>query len=278
MKTLLQGMRICQYQLRVLSRNYKIYTVPVCMLIYMRNTMIPLRQLLTSVNENAVPCLLPFLFNDGLLTALMFAGVLLFYTDAPFYDSHQLFVVMRSGVSRWCLGQALYVISVSVGYMCFLTAMSVVVLLPQITFSGEWGRVWTTLAYSDAGYESGLVFGVSANILKHYSPWTAVCTAFFLGFLLCCFYGFCMWCLNLYLGKIVSLVIVLASVCLVTRVQFFPSWVVYLVPDAWVDLAYLSEYAPHGITVSRAVFLLVTGILCLAALALWKTSRSDIAK
>ena len=90
----------------------------------------------------------------------MFAGVLLFYTDAPFYDSHQLFVVMRSGVSRWCLGQALYVIAVSVGYMCFLTAMSVVVLLPQITFSGEWGRVWTTLAYSDAGYESGLVFGV----------------------------------------------------------------------------------------------------------------------
>lgn len=278
MKRISQVMKICQYQIRILSRNYKIYTIPVCIFIFMINAVAPLRDFLNQTNENATPFLFPFLFSDTWFAALLFGGVLLFFIDAPFYDKQQLFVVTRSGVGKWTVGQGLYVFAISFFYMIFLLFMSVILLLPKLSLSGEWGRVWTTLVMTDAAEQLGFTGGLSGDIIFNYSPLQVTFLVFALGVLICTFYGLLVWCLNLYVGKIVSLVIALFSICLVTRVQFFPSWVMYLVPSGWANISSLSSYAQHRITIERAVLMLVFGIACLAIIAYQKTARYDIAK
>lgn len=278
LKQFWDAVRICRYQLQILKGNYKLYLLPVCLFVFMWNELLPIRDFLFSVNENASPFLLPFLFNDVTLTAAIFAGAVLFFTDAPFYDKHQLFVIMRSGTVKWVLGQILYVFAVSAVYMLFLVGMSLLMLVPKLGLNAEWGRVWTTLSLTDAGSLFGLTFGVSDLIIFGYHPVAAMLLVVLLGFLICSLYGFCLWCLNLYTGKTVSLVITLASILLVTRVRYFPNWVMYLVPSAWADLSNLSKYANHGIDVPRAILILITGCLCLAGLAFYKTVHSDIAK
>lgn len=278
MKVFIKIIRICQYQLRILSRNYKIFTIPVCMTIFMWNALNPFRDFLISVNEKATPFLFPFLFSNKYLAALMFAGVVLFFIDAPFYDKHQLFVVMRSGKEKWILGQALYIVSVSVLYMIFLVIMSVIMLIPHIMFGKDWGRIWTTLAVTDATYDMGTPFNVSGKILFKYSPIQAIMIVFGLGILICAFYGFFMWCLNLFFGKIISLSVTLASIILVIRIQYFPAWVMYVVPSAWADLSVLSEYAFHKISIFRAAIILILAILCLGIISFYKTLHSDIAR
>ena len=88
MKVLSQARRICGYQLRILRGNYKLYLIPVCLFVYMLNELIPIRDFLFSVNEKASPFLLPFIFNDVMLTASIFVAAMLFFRDAPFYDKY----------------------------------------------------------------------------------------------------------------------------------------------------------------------------------------------
>lgn len=278
MNFFLQGIRICQYQLCILSKNYKIYTIPVCMFIFMWNALLPLREFIILAGVKATPYLLPFLFNDKFLCSLMFAGILLFFIDAPFYDKQQLFVIIRTGVTKWILGQVLYILCISIFYMCFLVMMSILILVPHITFDTNWNQIWITLAVTDAGYSLGIPFSVSTSIIYNYTPIYAMLLTFLLGFLICTFYGFCVWLLNLYFGKIISLVIVLASIVLVTRIKYLPSWVMYFVPSAWVDLSNLSQYASHRISITKAITILIVGILLLIIIIFIKTMRSDIAK
>lgn len=278
MKTLLQSFRVCEYQLRTLSKNYKIYTIAICMSIFMWNDMEVLRIFMSSVHENASPFLFPFLFTDEFLTALMFTGILLFFIDAPFYNKDQLFVVMRSGIRKWCLGQILYIPIISFFYTLFLSVLSILVMFPHISFSSDWGKIWTTLAVTDAVSEFAMPFFVPTSTIYSYTPLQALLLVLLLSVLICSFYGFAMWCFNLYFGKTLSFVLVLASVFLVTRIRYLPPWLMYLTPSAWANLGVLSEFSFHGISVSRALTILLLGNLCLGTLAFFKTTHMDLAK
>lgn len=278
MKTILQSLSICVYQLRILSRNYKLYALPVCLFVFMWNALEPLRNFVSSVGVDATPFLFSFLFDDIFLCPLLFAGILLFFTDAPFYDKQQLFVVLRCQAFRWSLGQIIYVFVISVFYTGFLLFLSILILFPHLSFKGDWGKIWTTLAITGAGSELGLSFGVSKSVLFDYTPLQAVALTFLLVVLICSLYGFLMWCLNLYLGRAISLILVLASICLVIRIRFLPTWLTYLCPSSWADLAGLSEYALHGLSLPTALVILLIGNIFLAVLAFFKTIHSDIAK
>ena len=276
MKVLSQARRICGYQLRILRGNYKLYLIPVCLFVYMLNELIQIRDFLFSVNEKASPFLLPFIFNDVMLTASIFVAAMLFFIDAPFYDKYQLFVIMRGGTSEWVLGHIMYIFSVSILYMLCLTGISILIIFPNVCLSGEWGRIWTTLALTDAGEQFGLSFGVSGYLIFEYRPLEAMFLVGGLGFFICSFYGLCLWCLNLCVGKIISFVTVSASIILVTRIKYLPEWIMYLTPSAWMDLNNLSKYARYEIDVVRAFIILVLGCLCLSGIAYYVTVHSDI--
>lgn len=195
---------------------------------------------------------------------------------APFYDKYQLFVIMRGGTSEWVLGHIMYIFSVSILYMLCLTGISILIIFPNVCLSGEWGRIWTTLALTDAGEQFGLSFGVSGYLIFEYRPLEAMFLVGGLGFFICSFYGLCLWCLNLCVGKIISFVTVSASIILVTRIKYLPEWIMYLTPSAWMDLNNLSKYARYEIDVVRAFIILVLGCLCLSGIAYYVTVHSDI--
>ena len=114
MKTIWYGLKVCLYQLRILSKNYKIYTVPICLFIFMKSFLDPLNEFLVETGEQITPFLFPFFLNGRFCAALVFAGILLFFMDAPFYDKEKLFVMIRCGRAKWVIGQVFYIITVSV--------------------------------------------------------------------------------------------------------------------------------------------------------------------
>lgn len=171
-----------------------------------------------------------------------------------------------------------YIVCISFLYMLFIFFLSIFVLMPQIDVSGEWGRIWTTLSVTDAGFQFGITVGVSEVILFHYTPWEAVILVYILGSMICIFYGFLVWCLNIYWGRMISIVVSLASILLVTRVRFLPGWLMYLVPTGWMDISNLSEYTTHGITIQKSVLMLIITIIALAVIVYRRMSRIDIAK
>ena len=149
MKMILYSLKVCLYQIRIMSKNYKIYTIPVCLFIFMKSFLDPFREFLIASGEKATPFLFPFFLNGKFCAAVVFAGIVLFFVDAPFYDKDKLFVMIRCGRAKWVTGHFFYIIFVSIGYMLCWVGISVLMLIPRIDFSNEWGRVWTTLALTD---------------------------------------------------------------------------------------------------------------------------------
>lgn len=170
MKMILYSLKVCLYQIRIISKNYKIYTIPVCLFIFMKSFLDPFREFLIASGEKATPFLFPFFLNGKFCAAVVFAGILLFFVDAPFYDKDKLFVMIRCGRTKWITGQFFYIIFVSIGYMLCWVGISVLMLIPRIDFSNEWGRVWTTLALTDKAYELGLSFYVTPELVMNYQP------------------------------------------------------------------------------------------------------------
>lgn len=261
-----------------MCNGYKLFVMPICLMIFMLNGMLPFRKFLKDVGECASPFLFPFLFSDVILSALIFATALPFFTEAPFYDRQQCYLIVRSEISEWVLGQIFYVIAISFMYASFLLVLSLLLMLPYISFQAEWGRVWSTLALTNAETEYAVPFSVSSKVIFEYTPWKAMGITFLLVVLICSFYGFSQWYLNLYVGKSIGLAVTLFSALLVIRVRYFPGWVMYLTPAGWADLSNLSEYTSHGISFGKAITILMTGILLLVILVFHKTIHSDIAK
>lgn len=278
MKTVRCGWKICLYQLRILSKSYKLYTVLICLFIFMKSFLKPLQEFLMETGEKVTPFLFTFFMNGQFCAALVFAGVLLFFIDAPFYDKEKLFVMIRTGRKKWVLGQTFYIIVISVGYMFCWVVMSLLILVPKVTFQNEWGRVWTTLALTDAANQLGFQFSFPSNIILNGKPLQVFLFTFMMGCLICIFYGFCMWFFNLYLGKIVSVSLIMASILLVTRVRYMPYWMMYFVPSGWADIGGISWNMEKGISIEKAMIILIVGSILLGGLACRKTSKIDIAK
>ncbi len=265
------------YQLRAAAADLKTCLVPGCIFVYLYAAVSPVRDFIASSGEKAAPCLFVFLFSDVNLAGPLLAGMLLFAMDAPFYGRDRLFSFLRAGRGAWVAGQALFVPVLAFLYTSFLLLAGTLLLFPGIEFSNRWGKVWTTLAMSDAWAEFGLTIRVTPNILFNYTPAEALAAAFLLVFLVCTFYGFLSWMLNLIVGQAASLVVCLADIVIVARVWYFPEWTRNLVPSAWTDLAAITS-GSLKMDLAGAAWRLGAGIALTAAVSIVVTYRSDIGK
>ncbi len=78
-----------------------------------------------------------FLFTSLNQTFIIFLGIFILFSDLPFKDNQQMFLISRSGKRAWIFSQIFYVIIVSLVYFLFIFACFCVVLLPNLGFSTE---------------------------------------------------------------------------------------------------------------------------------------------
>ena len=91
---------------------------------FMKSFLDPFREFLIASGEKATPFLFPFFLNGKFCAAVVFAGILLFFVDAPFYDKDKLFVMIRCGRTKWITGQ-FFILFLLVLAICFAGLESV---------------------------------------------------------------------------------------------------------------------------------------------------------
>lgn len=92
------------------------------------------------------PWFLPFLLTDGFAGFYVLLEFVLIFCDAPFIDSHQPYVIIRTGKTKWLLGQLLYILWMSLFCVLSLQLFMIIVLLPTISFTTDWGNIIYTLS------------------------------------------------------------------------------------------------------------------------------------
>lgn len=116
------------------------------------------------------PWIFPFLYMQYYNKMLFFFPLILIFSNAPFIDKNQLYVLVRAGRSKWCIGQMCYIFIASALYFALVMIFSIVLNIDCIEFTDEWGKVLNTLANTNMGTQFHIGFSPDRNVINMFSP------------------------------------------------------------------------------------------------------------
>ena len=127
--------RISIQNFRKWKTDYRIWMIAIVVLLLIHSYMNEINRAAEVLQLPQTLWNYPFMYT-GTYEKLQFTLPLLFiFCDAPFLDSNQLFVTIRSGKTQWCLGQVLYIVMTSAVYYLFLIAATILLSLPKAEWS-----------------------------------------------------------------------------------------------------------------------------------------------
>ena len=161
----------------------------------------------------ASPWILPFIGQNVYCLFVYGISVVYFYSNIPFLQRHEMYVLMRQGRIRWAVAKALRICISAVMLSATEFALSVLLLLPRIECTVEWGRLYDSLAMTDAGSEHGVKLFFSYELINENS---AVKTALIFGIVLCIatgLIGMVMFVLSIYINRTAAVAAGAGRVC-----------------------------------------------------------------
>lgn len=242
----------CRVRFLKSLRDLKTVSIAAMIFAFFSFHLSPLADFSEAVGIGVTPWVFPHLFSP---TMLFLYGVLtvLLFSDAPFFDEQTYYAIVRSGRSAWALGQLFYIAAMSLIYTLFMWACSIIVLLPNVELSADWGKILKTLAIEPgiAGkYGSKVAVSVDITILNRFSAVEAMGISLGLMWLSSTFLGTLLFACNTLAGRFFGLMVAgtlvgaayfqmfLGGMALGSLISFFS-------PVSWVSLKYLS-FSPYG--------------------------------
>lgn len=178
--------------------NPRIYILAVLLLILLWSFLEGVLVFSKAMGYRVTPWAFPFLTNAVYVQRFMMLGLVFLFCDAPFLHEGQPYLLIRSGRVHWALGQILYIMVGTAIYFLFIAAVSALMLSPNLFASLEWGKIWGTLANTDAGQGYRVRLHIAAQIQSMYTPIQALGLSLLL-----------QWCA----GTLLGLVIFAANLC-----------------------------------------------------------------
>lgn len=230
------------------------------------------------------PWVFPFTFLYPAMVTFYCATVMMLFANAPFDDGHTPFLMIRTGKCAWILGQLFYVLLASLILPLLCYASMLLILLPRLGFSMNWGGVLKTIA-SDRGIleeygiqASGIFF--DSMIMNNMSALEATLEAFMLVWAGSAFLGIVIFFFNIVCkpgsGVIAAGILVFISALAPTVGQLlFGRFINYIAIPNWISYAYLQPYAYDAPNVFQAMMVLLLSILILSAISVLVFCQKD---
>lgn len=197
---------IAIYSIRQWKADLRILLLFLCMVMFIWNDLSVVSSFASRMDMNTNPVYFPFYSSDIIKQLILLAGIIFLFSNVPFINKNQPYVIIRSKRLFWVLGQILYIIMASGIYYITLIGASIIVLLPNITFATDgWGKIINTLAQTNTGELIKLQFGISEKIVTSYSPFQALGLSFLLNWGMASFMGLLMFAFSLKFNRKIGL-------------------------------------------------------------------------
>lgn len=263
---IIKALRISGYNLRKTLSSIRILAVLLAIACFIIQNMIPVSVFCTFVEIRATPYAFPHLVNDFVCQLVMTAGAVILFCNAPFEDEGYFYILPRAGRLSWALGQVVYIIGVSFLYILFLLLVSVLPLFGHMEFGSEWGKIWGTLAKTDAGRQVGLMFTVTEYVVSRYSPIAALAISALLEWCCVSWLGFMIYLLNKLTGKAVGTCV--GAFCVLLDICISNDWIPWARRYSPITLAQIKTYAginlDYHITFAYGIAFFIIGMLTLS--------------
>ena len=198
--------------------------------------------------------------------------------DVPLRKNHQRFIVLRCGRTAWAKGQILYLFLLAALYLAWVFFASIIAILPHVSFSLDWGRVY----YSLARVELNGSLPFSQTIQEAFSAAEAFMICFSLQWLCMVFFGLMIYGINLATGKNIGMILPLVFLLLYFRLTNF---IVGISWTLWISPVYLSRvqrcvgslrHSAMGLPYAFCFFIVAIVVLGTCCVELARRQRSGI--
>lgn len=189
-----------------------------------------------------------FLFSSFNQTFIIFLGVFILFSDLPFKDNQQMFMVSRSGKRAWIFSQVFYVAIVSLMYFAFIVVCFCAFTFPNIGFDVQnWGKIIRTISATNAASMFELTFNVPKNILSDFSPLEAFLCSFGMAYVVAVVLGLLIFLLNLTVKHKVGIAVSGSLIFLYMVVHLSNNWIIsYFSPIDWCSILHIDK---NGISI-----------------------------
>lgn len=231
----------------ICNPRYWILFLIVSVFIYQDNA--PLFNMVVQTGVKINPLIFPLYISNHYFQFILMIGVIFLFSDAPFINENQPYIIMRAGKKSWVLGQVFYIFIAAAIYITIAMAISVIILLSKGTFATDgWGKIINTLAITNAQEVIGLVYDVSEKVVNNFTPFQAFFITYVLEWLIASILGLIMFALNLFtkinLGTFVAMFLALLDLLIANVLP----WGLYSISPVslgriveldWVKMSYL---------------------------------------
>lgn len=222
----------------------------------------------------------PFLMSDWYDLFIFMLGLVMLFCDAPFLDDQQPYLIMRTGKKCWLAGQILYIFLGSAVYFLAVWGISILLLLPNVAFSTQWGKIIRTLSATDVGANFNISLQFSSRVVQRFQPLQAMGLSFLLSWLVGSFLGLLMFVINMNTSRAVG-ALTAAGVVLLEVMALSGGYDLYALrffsPVSWASLDLLDfTHTAQNPSFEYAVVVLICMIFILIVLAVLSMRKKAI--
>jgi len=265
------------------SSNARIYTLAALTITFLLWLLSGLSQYVSAIDVSITPWVFPHILSNPTVIMVYGCFVTLLFCDAPFIDKYMPFVVIRSGRLNWLLGQLMYIILSGLIFTMLFFVVSLIALIPNLSFSLEWGTVLKTLSINpEAAFDYRVMIFVNENIIRMFSPLKALFISLGLFWLVSVFIGVLIFCFNGVIRKMSGLVaagtlVFISYFSVYLGSLLFGIGIYYFSPLSWSSISYLDwNYTGSFPSPTYAVLFLVGAIFLMSIVSLIVLCKKDI--
>ena len=196
----MKSIRICIQNMRKWIGNSRIIVSLIVIFLFTYLYTKGLWKISDYTGEKLSPYIFPFLTTYRYMKILYLFPVIMIFSDAPFIDSNQQFVMVRSGRLSWGIGQMLYIVVGSFCYTMFMLLSSIIVNIGHIQLDTSWGKGLILAATTNLTSARGIQYDtvkVTGSIVRYYTPAQAMLWSFVFLWMICTILGLIIYDLNI---------------------------------------------------------------------------------
>ena len=240
----------------------------------------PLKKISKMLGYGISPWGIPFLFSNVFFGFMFLATIVYFFSNVFYANQEYMYHYIRLGKNKWGIIQMLQIILCSGIIVLCVFILSVLILIPNIRFETAWGKIYYTVALTDAYKQYNLLFSIPYKILSHYSALKAFFLMLIILLLLVVFLGMLMFMISLYFSNTCAIFIgeLFAVSSLVSdNLSKKHTIVNYFFPSSWIRITNIGyNYNTNHPSVQYVLLILCSGIIILMVLSLYKIRKDGI--
>lgn len=200
------------------------------------------RQYAIAADYPAAPWILPFMGQNVYFQFVYGISVIYFYSNIPFMQRFEMYALMRQGKGRWAFAKLIRIWLSAVMLVAVEFVLSILPLVPRLEWTFQWGKLYHSLALTDAGAACNVRVLFPYGLLNANNALITVLMLFIVLCLATGLTGTLMFALSIYFGRTAAIMagtfFVVLSVVF-ENLHLWKAWVSFISPFSWMDLLLL---------------------------------------